>query len=534
MVVGSGAAGLTAAILAHDHGAKVVVLERSEVVGGTTAVSGGALWVPCNSHMREVEADDSREDAIRYCKQLAMGRAADDLIEAFVDTAPRMAQYLEERTPLRLVPLNTPDYHPEEPGGKLRGRALEPQLFDTRQLGEWRAKLRSPSMLAFPTTLKEVYETYQAFYRPWMIPQEMIAERMANGVVALGQALAGALLKGVLDRNIPITLNCRARELVMRQGRVCAVQCMIDGSPTELKVARGVILATAGFEWSDTAKAKFLTGEVGNPNSPPVNEGDGLRMAMQVGADLSNMGEVWNYPSMRIPGETYDGRPLARGIKAERSGPHVIWINRRGQRFVNEAANYNSVGRAFFELDANGPRYRNLPAWALFDRQYRSRYVVGTAMPDAPDPDWLIKSDSLAGLAAQLGVDAESLEATVARWNRFCREGKDKDFGRGESAFDRFQGDHEAPHPNLGTIELPPYYALPVHAGALGTKGGPRIDTKARVLNVAGEPIAGLYAAGNVAASVTGPSYFGVGSTLGPAMTFGYIAGTAAATSHSV
>ncbi len=521
LILGSGAAGLTAAILAHDHGARVLILERSAHVGGTSAVSGGALWVPGNDHMAELGEEDSREDAIGYCKALAMGKTSDALIETFVDTAPMMARYLEERTELKLVPLSTPDYHPEVCGGKLAGRTLEPALFDSTTLGPWRDKLRPPSMFPFPTPLKEVYETYQAFYRPWRIPADLIADRMERGMVALGQALVGPLLKAVLDRGIEIRLGTRARELLVDKGRVVGVKT----ENQDLRAARGVVLATAGFEWSEETQRRFLTGMITAPNSPPVNEGDGLRMAMQVGAQLANMGEVWNYPSMLVPGESYEGRPLARGIKAERSGPHIIWVNRRGQRFVNESANYNSVGKALFEMDANGPAFRNLPAWAVFDRQYRSRYVVGTTMPDDPDPDWLCKAGSLAELATLTGIDSVGLSETVARWNSFVLRGRDRDFDRGESAFDRFQGDHEAPHPNLGSVVEPPFYALPIHAGALGTKGGPRTDVRAQVVDVAGRGIPGLFAAGNVAASITGPSYFGVGSTLGPAMTWGYLAG---------
>ena len=526
VVIGSGAAGLTAAIMAHDEGARVVLLERSDEIGGTSAVSGGALWVPCNHRMGEVDESDRFEDAFGYCRALVMGRADDAVVEAFVRTAPEMAHYLEARTPLRLTPLRTPDYHPEVPGAKMAGRTMEPELFEAAALGPWRTALRGPSMFPFPTPLKEVYETYQAFYRPWRIPQDMIAQRMAADTVALGQALVAALLKGAIDRNIDIRLNSRAERLLMRRSRVTGV-ALVGGQ--RIAARSGVILASGGFEWNEEARRKFLPGIIDHPNSPPVAEGDGLRMAMAVGADLANMSEVWNYPSLVAPGESYQGRPLARGLKAERSGPHIIWINGQGRRFVNEAANYNSVGKAFNEMDANGPHYRNRPAWAVFDRQYRERYAIGTCLPDAPDPNWILRAHSVAELAGLIGVSVGSLQETVARWNSLVREGRDLDFGRGDSAFDRFQGDHEAPHPNLGTIDQPPFYAFPIQAGALGTKGGPRTDVEARVLDVEGAPIPGLFAAGNVAASVTGPGYFGVGSTLGPAMTFGFIAGRAAA-----
>jgi len=378
-------------------------------------------------------------------------------------------------------------------------------------------------------TLQEVYGTFQAFYQPWRIPQDLLVERMMEGKVCLGQALAGGLLRAVLDRSIPILLEPRAIDLIREDGRVIGIHAQRDGERIDLKARGGVVLASAGFEWNEGLQKRFLGGRIPVPNTPPWNFGDGLLMAMEAGCDLANMSEVWHYPSLHIPGETYDGRPLARGIKAERSGPHVIWVNARGERFVNEAANYNSVGKAFFAMDENRPAYRNLPAWAIFDRQYRENFAVGTTMPEGPDPEYVIRADTLAELGAKTGIDGQRLAQTVARWNGFCVNGHDLDFGKGESAFDRFQGAHEAQYPNFGTIEKPPFYALPVHPGVLGTKGGPRTDANARVLSVRGRPIPGLYAAGNVAASVTGPSYYGIGSTLGPALTFGYIAGRCAA-----
>jgi 3-oxosteroid 1-dehydrogenase len=529
VVLGSGAAGLTAAILAHDHGARVLVAERTDKVGGTTAVSGGGIWIPMNHHMHEVGVEDSREEALAYCKAIAMGKVEEALIETFVDTAPRMLRYLEERTPLRFSAMTATDYHAELPGGKLSGRSVEPKPFDTNTLGEWRTKLRPPSSSPFPVTRQEAFGEFDAFYRPWTIPQELVAERMAKGIVALGQAVAAGLLKAVLDRKIPILLRTRARSLIVEDGRVVGVRVERDSGPTDIRVKRAVVLATAGFEWNESLKARFLGGPITGANTPPFNEGDGLVMAMEVGADLANMGELWHFPSIMIPGEVYENRPLARGIVAERSGPHVIWVNAQGRRFVNEAANYNSVGKVLFEIDTSRHVYRNLPAWAILDSQYRRQYVLGTTMPEDPDPDWLPRAETLQQLAALVGIDPKGLEETVARWNGFVRQGKDLDYAKGDSAYDRFQGDKEAPNANLGTIEKPPFYALPVYTGALGTKGGPRTNGKAQVMSVRGLPIPGLYAAGNVAASIAGPGYYGRGATLGPAMTWGYIAGTCAA-----
>lgn len=529
LVLGSGAAGLTAAILAYDQGAKVRILERTDKVGGTTAVSGGGIWIPMNDHMHEVGAVDSREDALAYCRAIAMGRVEDDVIQAFVDFAPCMLRYLEANTPLRFAAMTATDYHAELPGGKTAGRSVEPHPFDTRTLGEWRMRLRPPSSSPFPVTRQEAFGKFDAFYRPWTIPQEIVAERMRQGIVCLGQAVAGGLLKGVLDRGIPIQLETRARSLIVDGGKVVGVQAEQKGDSIDIRVNGSVVLATAGFEWNEALKAKFLGGPVTASNTPPFNDGDGLLMAMEVGADLANMGELWHFPSIMIPGELYEQRPLARGIVAERSGPHVIWVNTRGRRFVNEAANYNSIGKTLFEIDTTRHEYKNVPAWAILDSQYRRQYVLGTTMPEDPDPDWLLRANTLQELAIRANIDPAGLSQTVERWNGFVRAGRDLDFDKGESAYDRFQGDKAAPNANFGTIEKGPFYAFRVHAGALGTKGGPRTNAKAQVLNVRGQPIPGLYAAGNVAASIAGPGYYGRGATLGPAMTWGYIAGTTAA-----
>ena len=529
VVVGTGAAGMTAAIHAHDLGARVVMLESTGHVGGTTAVSGGGIWIPMNTRMQQRGFSDTRDAALRYCLALSQGRAADDVIRTFVDNAAPMIDYIEANTPLRFHALTAPDYHPEVAGASRGGRSVEPEPFDANSLGEWRSRLRPPSVLSFPATLQEAFDDYQAFYRPWNIPQDVVAERMSRGLVTLGQALAAGLLRAVLDRGIPIRLAHRVRHLVREDRAVTGVGLEHQHKTLLLHARRAVILASGGFEWNEALRKQFIGGPTIHPNSPPSNVGDGLKMAMEVGADLANMNELWHYPSISVPGETYESKPLMRAIKAERSGPHIIWVNARGARFVNEAANYNSVGRSFFAMRTDGPEFENLPAWAVFDQQYRDRYVVGTTMPEDPDPTHLIRDESIEGLARRAGIDPEGLACTVERWNGFVREGRDRDFGKGASYFDRFQGDRQSPDPNLGTIEKGPFYAIALHPGALGTKGGPRTDAEAHVVDVHGAPIPGLFAAGNVAASLCGPSYYGVGSTLGPAMTWGFLAGRHAA-----
>jgi succinate dehydrogenase/fumarate reductase flavoprotein subunit len=524
VVVGSGGAGLTAAILAHDHGARAVVLERSDKVGGTTAVSGGGAWVPLNHHMAETGASDSREEALAYCKTLTAGRAPDELVETFVDTAHVMARYLEEHTPLCFQPWSMPDYHLGVAGAKRGGRSLEPSPFDKRQLGEWAAKLRPAPLFPAPLTLQETTFTYQATVRPQNVPGDVVKERVAQGLLTSGAALVAALLKGCLDRGIDIVLEARGRELAMEDGCVVGLRAERARAEVAVKANGGVVLASGGFEWSERLKSQFLPGPVSHPNSPPFNEGDGLIMAIEAGAALANMTEVWGSPVGAIPDERYEGRQLSRLVVPERACPHSILVNRSGQRFVNEGATYNELGRAFNDIDPNTNGYANLPCWAIFDAQYREKYPALTLLPGQPDPDWLLRDDTIEGLAHSIGADPAALRATVDRWNAFVTEGVDRDFERHRSPMDI-----AAPHASMGTIEQPPFYALPVYQGTLGTKGGPQTNAKGQVLNVRGAAIPGLYAAGNVMASVAGPAYYGGGAPIALAMTWGYICGINAA-----
>jgi succinate dehydrogenase/fumarate reductase flavoprotein subunit len=245
-------------------------------------------------------------------------------------------------------------------------------------------------------------------------------------------------------------------------------------------------------------------------------------MARALGADVDNMAEAWIYPGAAIPGEEHEGKPVSRWIMAERTLPHVILVNNAGQRFANEAQNYHDFGKAF-ENPAN------VPCWSIMDSQYRAKYPVLTSLAGDPDPDWLTKADSLTELANVAGIDAAGLAATVARWNEMVGQGKDADFGRGEGGYERWLGDPEAAHPNLGTLSEPPYYALPVYPHSAGTKGGPKTNTKGEVLRQGGRPIPGLYAAGNVMANIAGPGYYGGGGTIGTGMTWGYLCGVNAA-----
>jgi 3-oxosteroid 1-dehydrogenase len=516
VAVGSGAAGAVAALAAHAGKARVAVVEKTEKFGGTTAVSGGVVWVPDNHHM----AGDSREEAFAYISRLAARGADEAMIRRYLESAPEMIRFVEGATPISFQSITKyPDYRPEL-GGVAGGRSLDPGLFDTNQLGAWKDKLRRSPV--FGMTAMSVTEATEwgVFSKPSALPFGLLAKRFKQGLVCYGGALAGGLLKALLDRGVEPMMGTAVEELICDDdGRVVGVRAQQAGKEVLIGAKRGVVLASGGFEWNESLCRRFLGGPLTHPNSPPGNTGDGLRMAMALGADLGNMSEAWWCPSLQIPGEEYDGKALNRGDFATRSLPHTMIVDRRGQRFVNEAQNYNDLMKGF-----------RFPSWIVMDAQYLEKYALLTYVPGMPIPEWLVSAPTLEELAGKLGVDARGLAATAARFNRFSVEGADPDFGRGESLYDHFYGDPaNTPNPNLGAIEKGPFYAIEVHPGSIGTKGGARTDADARVLRVDGAPIAGLYAAGNVMAGVMGAGYPGAGATIGAAMTFGYLAGRHAA-----
>lgn len=527
-VLGSGASATTAAILAADKGVEVALLERADVVGGTTAISGGVLWLPNNHHMAEAGIEDSREDALAYLDSLSLGMMDRDLVETLIDTGPEMLRYMEENTPVSLhVFEGYPDYHPENPGGKPEGgRSLDNDLFPFEELGPWADRINhQPDAIFFPATMLEIDTK-----RVDDVPPEVMEERKARDMRSTGQALAGSLIKGCLDREIPVHTATRGRELILDENdAVVGIRAEHNGADYFVKARKAVVLASGGFEWNRELVKAFLRGPMTAPTSTPENEGDGLLMAMGAGAALGNMSEAWWIPGIHVPGDEMRGRTFARLILAERTWPRSIIVNRQGKRFMNEAANYNAVGHAFHTFDPNTFEFLNLPAWLIVDSRYQPPIARHNVGPDAPD--WIRRADTLAELAARIDVDPDGLQETVRRFNEGAVRGEDPEFQRGVSAYDSYNGDRwqEAPFTTLGPIDTPPYYAAQIESGALGTKGGPRTNAKAQVLRATGGVIPGLYAVGNAMAGVTAMVYGGAGGTLGPGMTFGYIAGISAA-----
>ncbi len=538
LVLGSGASGLVAAIAAADSGASVAVLERADLIGGTSATSGGILWVPNNPHQAQHGVQDSRETALAYLGSLSLGVMDMELAAAFIDRGPEMIRFLEAHTPLHFhLAEGYPDYHAEHPGGLPQGgRSLDPDLFAFAELGEWAARVNRqtsdlhPQAPVLPITLTESMAA-------GLPSRAALAQRSLRDMRGMGQALVGALLKGCLDRKLSLQLNTRALALVRAGDAVIGVRAERDGGNVFIKARKGVVLATGGFEWNAELVRAFLRGPLIGPASPPENEGDGLLMAMEAGAQLANMSEAWWMPTIPIPDDSVRGKPLYRLCLMERTLPGSLLVNRKAVRFVNEAANYNDIGRAFHNFDPNHFSFMNSEAWLIFDDAFYRKYPVAGFRAGDNAPGGLIRTaHSIAALAEQLQLDPAVLEATVARFNEHAASGRDPDFARGESAYDAYNGDRTlaAPFATLGVLTQAPFHAVRVVSGALGTKGGPKTNVHAQVLNPRGGVIPGLYAVGNAMAGATGMVYGGAGGTLGPGMTYGYIAGLAAAASRNI
>ncbi len=528
VVLGSGGAAMTAAIAAHDFGAKdVIILEKTGMVGGTTAMSGGMLWIPGNHHQLEAGIEESDDDVVAYLDSLAPGALDPDTLGAFMEKGPELIRYLAEKTPVRFhAYADFPDYQPYMPGAKPDGgRSLDNEAFSFERLGKWAARV-NPSKMAYPmrgSLMEAVAGT---------LTEDMLAEREADDYRGLGQALVGALFLAVLDRNIPVEFEKRARKLVKDGDRVIGVVAEdANGKDFSVRARRGVVLATGGFEWNETLVKAFIRGPLTGPVSVPENEGDGLIMAIESGAQLGNMQDAyWMQSALEYKPKSRSAKPNYMLGSDERAHPGAILVNRFGKRFVNEAANYNAIGKAIVAFDAGCHEYANLPYWLIVDQRYKDKYPLFTSMPGSDAiPEYLMKADTLEGLAAMAGIDADGLAATVEHFNNMVENGHDDDFNRGDNSYDNFYmwGDpaFEAPYRTLGLVDQGPYYAVKMESGALGTAGGPRVNADAQVMDWHGKPIHGLYAAGNVMGSVLAGAYGGAGGTLGPGLTFGYIAG---------
>ena len=541
IVMGSGGAGLIAALHAAKRGADVTVLESAPVFGGTTALSGGGQWVPLNRlGAEQFGLQDSRAEVLEYLQALTFGLVATETLNGFLDASPRYVEFLIANTPCDIHAADIPDYYRGQPGSKDPGRSIIVGLYDTNRLGEYKQRLRVPPWPGSvgPITSNEERDA------GWEADRKLFDlghERIAQGIAARGRALVGGLLEACLASNVRLVNNARVVSTTTRNGRVVEVNAQRDGNgglesfPTDL----GLVLASGGFEWNQ----KLWDGIIGVPLdgrlSPPYNLGDGLKIASTAGARLANMSQVWWNPSHAIPGETYDAQPRMRGGSL-RSRPGSIAVNTQGRRFFNENLPYNDAGRPIVHFDPHTYRFVNHPAWSVLDEESIQREPPLRRDFSTPvNESWLISAPTLRVLAGKIGVDPDGLEAEVKAWNESCEAGVDTRFHRGEKEYDltrdawdvvRRKAEPSAGYKNglLRPLKRAPFYATRLLSVCYGTKGGPAIDGGARVLNYDDQPISGLFAAGNVAAGIFGPAYPGGGATLGAAMTMGWAAGESA------
>ena len=522
VVVGSGVSGLSAALRAVSLGGKVLVLEKSEWVGGTSALSGGCMWVPQNHLMHKLGMSDSREDVLTYIRAASpqdWESIEDPLWQAFVDNAPQMLRFLEDECGMKFVANRNVDPYAELPGGKKGGRNVSARPFKLSRLGSWANRIRPPTIPQFLTYEEVVDGAVAANLRRAAFRYGLQgAWRKLTGRRTMGGGLVAGLLNACLNKGVEILLNAQAEQLLKTDGRITGVKLKTRSGDCTLNVKRGVILASGGFEWNAEMMAKYNPGAVKWNGSPRTNTGDGHRMAEEVGAQLARMDQGLIMPCLPLTYEGFSehGRPAYDVVM-----PHSILVNRHGKRFVNEKQ--MNIGLCFDEKDPATGEPVNLPAWRIYDARLLEKYGHM-----APPASVAVSAPSLEELARKVGINPQGLLETVARFNPAAAKGEDPEFGRGSFAWDYMQGADPWNKPNrtLGTLEKPPFYAAPFHRSYLGTKGGPRTNELGQVLQSDGSRIVGLYAAGNFMANPFGTRAVGAGSTIGPCMTWGYIGGT--------
>ncbi|MFF2318643.1 FAD-dependent oxidoreductase [Arthrobacter sp. NPDC058097] len=516
VVVGSGAAGLVAAVRAADAGLRVLVAEKARLLGGTTAAGGGVMWAPNNHLARQAGYRDSHGDGVAYLTAAAGHVLTREEVEWYVTMAPRAVAYLDAETRLSLTPIARPDYHMEWQGAADGGRGLDNDAFDPSGYPGLAEVIRPSSYFPLLTMTERDQLNGRA------ADPELLARRAATGVRTMGGALVGSLLASALDRGVEIAVSAPVDDLVPDGDKWTVA---LGGAAAGQTVsAAAVVLASGGFEWNPRLRRAFLPFPV-TPISAPSNEGDGLELGLKAGAAVADMTAIWGVPVISEAAHEYDGVRSGRMGNVEMTLPGSVTVNAAGKRFVNEALNYHDACRVFASVDPATGRQQNNPAWLVFDAAYLAKYPVAGSAAGTP-ADWMTAADSLEELASLVGIDPVGLAATVARFNTDAGQGVDTEFHRGATPQDRFLGDAaNTPNPCLAPLTAAPFYAVRISAGVLGTSGGLDTDFNGRVLDRHRQPIPGLYAAGNVSAGVFRNNYPGGGATLGSAITRAFAVG---------
>jgi 3-oxosteroid 1-dehydrogenase len=528
---------MTAALAAAEHGLDTVLIEKSAYFGGSTARSGGGVWIPGNAALKaagQVSATD-RQEASDYLQAIVGDEVPKERRETFLDRGPEVIDFLLEKTPVKLkwVP-DYSDYLPEQPGGRPKGRSVEPVPMDGRILGKELDHLHPPyakapaNLIVTQADFRKISLGLRTLRGP-LTMMKVVIMRMINSLrgrrmYAMGNALTISLRKALVDAGVPVHYETTLTGLVIEGGRVVGVRAERDGKELVIRARRGVILGSGGFEKSEALREKYLPSPTDADWSTAAasNTGAGIEAGVAIGAAIDLMDDAWWGPTIPLPSGPWF-------CLAERNLPGSIIVNSAGKRFMNEALPYVEATHEIYKGEATGVSH--VPAWLVMDQRYRNRYLFAGLSPRMPFPGrWykygtVRKASSLAKLATEIDVPAEALEETVSRFNGFAKTGNDEDFHRGDSAYDRYYADPRVkPNPSLHSIDKGPFYAVKIVPGDLGTKGGIVTDERARALRPDGSVIDGLYAAGNCSSAVMGHTYAGPGATIGPAITFGYLA----------
>ncbi|MDG1731418.1 MAG: FAD-binding protein [Thalassotalea sp.] len=547
IIVGSGAGAMTSAIFAADQGNSVLIVEKSDKYGGTSAISGGGIWIPNNDEFNALGGNDSYESALTYIKAASKGSVDESRIRAYLDNAPKMIRELQANSRVNYaVAEKYPDYYQHLEGSLPGGRSMDPELFDTTGLGDEIEHQQPASgntllMGRMAWTARQAHRAV-AKDRGWML---MIIGLMLRYKLdfkqrkkgrrdrraGLGGSLVASLRHSLSDRNIPLWRNTEFTDFIINDDKVTGIKVIRNGEEVSLNARHGVIMGSGGFEQNQRLREKYLPApsqQRWSATPKDGNTGAALEAGQKIGAATDLLDWCWWAPTIKVPKES-----SSRGLFAERAFPGAIVVDGLGKRFFNEAAPYLEFGDAMYRNHRETGN--SIPSWVIFDSHFRHEYAMGPLMPGKIMPDsrapkaWVEsvywKADSLEELSKLINIDAAGLAETVTKMNHYAQTGIDEDFQRGGNVFDRYYGDTSVkPNPCLAPIKKGPFYAMKINPGDIGTKGGLLTNDFGQVVRPSGDPIAGLYAIGNASSSVMGISYPGAGATLGPAMTFGYIA----------
>jgi succinate dehydrogenase/fumarate reductase flavoprotein subunit len=529
VVIGTGAGGIVSAITAANKGLKTLLIEKADVIGGSSALSGGGLWIPNNHVSKNAGLQDSEEEALTYMEEVIDydGKASSKERKiAYIKNGSKMVKYLEDLGMKWVAGTLYPDYYPERPGGKI-GRSIEGAIYDARELGEFESTIRTgdikppiPLLSGKVASLPKAFTNVKDFSTVIGMFLTGFGHKIKGAhAVSIGGGLIARLLKIALVQGVTVQLSTPLKDLIIENEAVVGIEVEQDGQ-RKLIGAKGVILASGGFDRNPELRKKYHNVGTEWTSGSPDNTGDLLLIAEKYGFDTELLDDAWWGPTAITPDGT------RKFMVYERSMPHCIIVDQDGKRYFNESQSYTDAGQAM--LKRQEETGKAIPSWLIMESRNRNKYIFGDMLPrrtpkEVIENGFLIKADSIEELAQKTGIDLDGLKETISRFNGFVQKGVDEDFGRGNSAYDNYYGDPTYKNPNLGEIVKPPFYAVKAYPGDLGTKGGLLADEHSRVLKN-GEPVKGLYATGNCSASVMGRVYPGPGSTLGPTTVFGYIA----------